>query len=373
MRRTLLLAVVCLMTFTFTACDKSEIDGTYKVESVAFNGKKESPISDFDNPSIVVETKSGSSAIQLNNLIVGYPQFLLPNTDIIDDGGSTRFTASGKEGNLTVEATGSLHKGKVRDLSIRTKIKSPLTGRWMIGTKRKGGLMGDTKAISWNTVYLPDITITLTTSGGSASFMLGRQSLTLSFISTIIDNIVGTISSNICCGSITFEDDCEFKLDLDGSFITGFDDDELKIVSEFASSSPFHYVVIDGELYLHVPASAVEDLEEVLDSMGFSFSLEEKSFDIKLPFADISEESFSLVLNKETMLPLLDGAFSFIQNSDREWREKMGISEIEYTNMVNMYNLIVEFINESEVDLQITIKYVPYEPGDRPWKRVRRH
>lgn len=125
MRRTLLLAVVCLMTFTFTACDKSEIDGTYKVESVAFNGKKESPISDFDNPSIVVETKSGSSAIQLNNLIVGYPQFLLPNTDIIDDGGSTRFTASGKEGNLTVEATGSLHKGKVRDLSIRTKIKSP--------------------------------------------------------------------------------------------------------------------------------------------------------------------------------------------------------------------------------------------------------
>lgn len=229
--------------------------------------------------------------------------------------------------------------------------------------------MGDTKAISWNTVYLPDITITLTTSGGSASFMLGRQSLTLSFISTIIDNIVGTISSNICCGSITFEDDCEFNLELDGSFITGFDDDELKIVSEFASSSPFHYVVIDGELYLHVPASAVEDLEEVLDGMGFSFSLEEKSFDIKLPFADISEDSFSLVLNKETMLPLLDGAFSFIQNSDREWREKMGISEIEYNNMVNMYNLIVDFINESEVDLQITIKYVPYEPGKRPWEK----
>ena len=46
----------------------------------------------------------------------------------------------------------------------------------------------------------------------------------------------------------------------------------------------------------------------------------------------------------------------------------MSINEIEYTNMVNMYNLIVDFINESEVDLQITIKYVPYVPGDRPGK-----
>ena len=40
----------------------------------------------------------------------------------------------------------------------------------------------------------------------------------------------------------------------------------------------------------------------------------------------------------------------------------IGISEIEYANMVNMYNLIVDFLNESEVDLQITIKYVPYVP-----------
>jgi uncharacterized protein (DUF1015 family) len=111
------------------------------------------------------------------------------------------------------------------------------------------------------------------------------------------------------------------------------------------------------------------DLQKVLNGMGFSFSLEEKSFDIKLPIADISEDSFSLVLNKETVLPLLDGTFSFIQNCDMEWRLAMGINEIEYTNMVNMYNLIVDFINESEVDLQITIKYVPYVPGDRPWEK----
>jgi hypothetical protein len=199
--------------------------------------------------------------------------------------------------------------------------------------------------------------------------MLGGQSLTLSIISTIIDNIVGTIASNICCGDITFGDDCSFNAQLDGSFMTTVDDEGLKIISDFASSSPFHYVVVDGELYLHIPASAVADLQKVLDGMGFSFSLEEKSFDIKLPFADISEESFSLVLNKETMLPVLEGTFSFIENCDREWRLAMGINEIEYAHMVNMHNAIVDFINKSEVDLQITIKYVPYVPGERPWEK----
>ena len=370
MKRTLLLAAVCLMTFAFTGCDDlGEIDGIYKVESVIHNGKSKSPISDYDDPSVVIDSKSGSYILQLNNIIVGYPQFSLKVTDIIEDGSRTNFTASGSEGYLTVEATGSLYKGKVPELSIRTNIQSPLNGRWMIGAKKAGGLFSGTKAISWNTVYLPDITIKLTTSAGSSTFMLGGQSLTLSIISTIIDNIVGTIASNICCGNITFEDDCTFNVQLDGSFMTTVDDEGLKIISDFASSSPFHYVVVDGELYLHIPASAVADLQKVLDGMGFSFSLEEKSFDIKLPFADISEESFSLVLNKETMLPVLEGTFSFIENCDREWRLAMGINEIEYTHMVNMHNAIVDFINKSEVDLQITIKYVPYVPGERPWEK----
>lgn len=370
MKRILLLAAVCLMTLALTGCDKiGEIDGTYKVESVIHNGKSESPISDYDDPSVVIESKSGWYTLQLNNIIVGYPQLILKVTDVMEDGSRTNFTAGGTEGYLTVEATGSLYKGKVPELSIRTNIQSPLNGRWMIGAKRAGGTFFGTKAIRWNTIYLPDITVKLTTSAGSSSFMLGGQSITLSILSTIIDNIVGTITTNICCGDITFQDDCSFNVQLDGSFMTAFDAEGLKIISNFASSSPFHYMVVDGELYIHVPASAVADLKKVLDGMGFSFSIEEKSFDIKLPIADISEESFSLVLNKETILPLLDGTYSFIQNCDREWRLAIGISEIEYANMVNMYNLIVDFLNESEVDLQITIKYVPYVPGDRPWEK----
>ena len=174
MKRTLLLAAVCLMTFAFTGCDDlGEIDGIYKVESVIHNGDSKSPISDYDDPAVVIDSKSGSYTIQLNNIIVGYPQFSLKVTDIIEDGGRTNFTASGSEGYLTVEATGSLYKGKVPELSIRTNIQSPLNGRWMIGAKRAGGSFSGTKAISWNTVYLPDITIKLTTSAGSSSFMLG--------------------------------------------------------------------------------------------------------------------------------------------------------------------------------------------------------